>query len=153
MPSAGPPILTLQKPPRINQIGQERSGPSYCTFLRSVSCNPYTFLMTVPCRFRQILQDESDRFHQLNTTGLAKIAKVYGITARTSLSELVKQVLLNQIGAYGTVPSCRKRRNAESQKRRKAQKGDFIRFFAKNSICTDLGQLVVALVGRAHLLA
>ena len=89
--------------------------------------------MMIPCRFRQIFQDESDRFHQLKPTDLAQIAKVYAITARTSPSELVWQVFTepNRIGQDGLFPNGAERsglgKAAESrrtQKRRKRRKAN-----------------------------
>lgn len=76
--------------------------------------------------------DGSDRFHQLNPTDSAQIAKVYGITAQIAPPELVRQVFTepNRVGQAGLFPNGAERsglgKAAESrrtQKRRKTQKG------------------------------
>ena len=62
-----------------------------------------------PCVFLQIIQDESDRFHQFKPTDSAKIAKVYGITPQKPKPEHRKTL--------------RTAESAERQKGQKAQKG------------------------------
>ena len=119
--------------------------------------------MMIPCRFRQIFQDESDRFHQLKPTDLAQIAKVYGITAQIAPPELVRQVFTepNRVGQAGLFPNgaersglgkdAESRRTQKRRKRRKAnrrnaerrRKGLFRAGRPKKSVQIAAGQLVV----------
>ena len=114
-----------------------RGKTHYCTFFRWISCRFCTFLMMIWCRKSQKFRDEADRFRRFNPTDSDQIAKVYGITRQTSPSELIRQVLPNQIGQDRPVcsptvqngPGRRKRRKAQNAETQKGAERDILGLF------------------------
>ena len=69
------------------QIGVECSGAFLCTLFRSISCRSYTFFRLIWRRKTQIVQHNGGPIYPDNIS-----------TPRIAPSELVRQVLPNQIG-------------------------------------------------------